>query len=193
MNNIAIFASGSGTNAENIIRFFRPNQKTQVKLILTNKPDAKVIQRAQDLGISSVIFDREEFKNGEKILTRLKEYEINFIVLAGFLWLVPGYLLQAFEGKIVNIHPALLPKYGGKGMYGDLVHQSVVANGEKESGISIHYVNEKYDEGNIIFQATCPIEPGDTPEIVASKVHQLEYEHFPRVIEQIIEKGRGDQ
>jgi len=192
MNNIAIFASGSGTNAENIIRFFRPNQNIQVQLVLTNKPDAKVVRRAQNLGIQTLVFNREEFTAGEKIMAKLKEHDISFIVLAGFLWLVPPYLLQAFPDKIINIHPALLPKYGGKGMYGDRVHQSVLANGEKETGISIHYVNEKYDEGNIIFQARCPVIPGDTAEMVASKVHQLEYEHFPRVIEEVIEKGWVD-
>ncbi len=187
MNNIAIFASGSGSNAENIIHFFRPDQNINVKLVLTNNPEAMVIRRAQNLGVEHFVFTREEFKNERFILGKLREYKIDFIVLAGFLWLVPAYLIHAVPEAIINIHPALLPKYGGKGMYGDRVHKSVVENGEKESGISIHYVNEKYDDGNIIFQAKCPVEANDTPETVASKVHQLEYEHFPRVIGEVVQ------
>lgn len=188
MNNIAVFASGSGTNAENIIRVFRPDNKINVKLIVSNKPDAKVLERAENHNIDHFVFSREQFYKSDDILQRLREYSIDFIVLAGFLWLVPENLIKQFPDKIVNIHPALLPKYGGKGMYGSKVHASVIANGEKESGITIHYVNERYDEGNIIFQATCPISVGDTAEILASKVHELEYEHFPRVIKKIINK-----
>lgn len=188
MNNIAIFASGSGTNAENIIRFFRTHKNIRVKLILSNNPEAKVIQRAVNLGVDYFVFNRDIFNNSAIILEKLNEYNIDYIVLAGFLWLIPPYLIEAFPQGILNIHPALLPKYGGKGMYGERVHQTVVENGEKESGITIHYVNEKYDAGNIIFQSKCSIEKDDTPAMVAEKVHSLEYEHFPRIIEKTIMK-----
>ena len=186
MNNIAVFASGSGTNAENLIRFFRPKPGIDIKLILSNKPDAKVLERARNHNIDHFVFTREQFYQSEDVLQKLKQYEINFIALAGFLWLVPEYLIHAYPDKIVNIHPALLPKYGGKGMYGSKVHEAVIANSEKESGITIHYVNERYDEGNIIFQAVCPIEEDDTPESLASVIHELEYRHYPEVIEQLI-------
>jgi phosphoribosylglycinamide formyltransferase 1 len=186
MNNIAVFASGSGTNAENIIHFFRPDKKIKVKLIVSNKAAAKVLERAENHNIDHFVFSRGQFYESEEVLNKLVEYDIDFIVLAGFLLLVPANLIQQFPNKIVNIHPALLPKYGGKGMYGSKVHESVIANGEKESGITIHYVNERYDEGNIIFQATCPIDEGDTAEILASKIHKLEYAHFPRVIAEMV-------
>ena len=191
MNNIAIFASGSGTNAENIIHFFRLNRIINVKLVLTNNQNAKVIQRAQNLGIDHFVFNREEFRNSKEVIEKLKEYNIDFVVLAGFLWLIPAELINTFPSAIINIHPALLPKYGGKGMYGSKVHESVIANREIESGITIHYVNEKYDNGNIIFQAKCRIEDGETPDSLAEKIHQLEYEHFPRVIKDIIEGENG--
>lgn len=190
MNNLAIFASGSGTNAENIIRFFRPASKTAVKLVLTNKKDAGVIKRAESLDIPVIIFTREEFYNSDRILEILRNYQIDLIVLAGFLLLVPENLVKAYPNSIINIHPALLPKYGGKGMYGSRVHEAVIHNGEKNSGITIHYVNEKYDDGNIIFQATCPVNTDDTPDSLAEKVHALEYEHFPKIIEQLLtERG----
>lgn len=186
MNNIAVFASGSGTNAENIIRFFRPDNNINVKLIVSNKPNAKVLERAENHNIDHYVFSREQFYKSDDILHKLVNYNIDFIVLAGFLWLVPENLTRQFPDRIVNIHPALLPKYGGKGMYGSKVHESVIANGEKESGITIHYVNERYDEGNIIFQATCKVEVGDSAEDLATKVHELEQEHFPRVIAELM-------
>jgi phosphoribosylglycinamide formyltransferase 1 len=188
MKNIAIFASGSGTNAENIITYFSTRNSANVALILSNKKDAFVIKRAAKHNIESLFFDRQDFYYSDKVLNSLSEHKIDFIVLAGFLWLVPDNILKKYHHKIINIHPALLPGYGGKGMYGDKVHRAVIDNREKESGISIHYVNEKYDEGDIIFQAKCPIDPHDTPEILACKVHALEYEYFPVIIEETILK-----
>ena len=188
MKNIAIFASGSGTNAENIIRFFRMDPGIKVQLVCSNKPGAKVLERAENLGVRTCTFNRQEFYDTEYVLEKLQSEGIDFIVLAGFLWLVPENLINAYPDAIVNIHPALLPKYGGKGMYGTRVHAAVIANGERESGISIHYVNERYDDGNIIFQATCPVEGTDTPDSLAEKVHALEYEHYPRVIGEVVEK-----
>jgi len=182
MKNIAIFASGSGTNAENLIRFFRTDHSGLVKLVLANRSDATVINRAQSLDIEAIVFNREQFYQTGEVLSILQNRDIDFILLAGFLWLVPDSLLEKFEGKVVNIHPALLPKYGGRGMYGQRVHEAVIANGDSESGITIHHVNQKYDEGNIIFQATCVVEEGDTPDSLAKKVHALEYEHFPSVV-----------
>ena len=186
MNNIAVFASGSGTNAENIIRFFRPKENIEVSLVLCNKPGAKVIERAEKLGVETFVFTRDAFYDSDLVLQKLHDQQVTFIVLAGFLWLVPETLVRAYPGRIVNIHPALLPGYGGKGMYGAKVHEAVIANGEKESGITIHYVNEKYDDGNIIFQAKCPVAEKETPDSLAAKIHQLEYEHYPRVIEQVV-------
>ncbi len=186
MKHIAIFASGSGTNAENIARYFRDHPVVRVSLILANKPDAYVLERAKNLGVPSYVFDRQEFYESEKVLHLLMQTRIDFLVLAGFLWLVPDYLLKAYPGRIINIHPALLPKFGGKGMFGEKVHQAVIAAGEKRTGISIHYVNERYDEGQIIFQESFEIGPEDTPESIAQRVHKLEYEHFPRVIEKVV-------
>jgi phosphoribosylglycinamide formyltransferase-1 len=191
MNKIAIFASGSGTNAENIIKYFSTRNTAKVTLILSNMREAYVLHRAGVLNVKSVFFDRNEFYTTSKVLDYLLKNEIDLVVLAGFLWLVPDDILEAFEDRIINIHPALLPKYGGKGMYGEKVHREVIANNEKESGISIHYVNRNYDEGNIIFQARCKLDASDTPETLASKVHALEYEHFPRVIEELINKLQG--
>jgi len=188
-NKIAIFASGSGTNAENIGRFFTHHPKAEVCLILSNKKDAGVVLRAKNLGIPCIIFNREDFYDNAKVQTDLKKYKVDFIILAGFLWLLPKELIQSYPKRIINIHPALLPKYGGKGMYGMRVHETVLANNEVESGITIHYVNEEYDSGDIIFQARCGISKNDTAEDLAEKVHALEYEHFPRVIERIV--GRG--
>lgn len=188
MKKIAIFASGSGTNAQNIVEYFSANPSVKVQLILANKPDAYVLERAKNLGIPYFVFNRADFYNSEKVLNNLAENEIDFIVLAGFLWLIPENLIQKYPNKIVNIHPALLPKYGGKGMYGSKVHKAVHANGEQETGISIHYVNEKYDDGAIIFQAKTRIEKSDDPNSIAQKVHVLEYEHFPRVIEECLMK-----
>lgn len=184
--NIAIFASGSGSNAENIIRYFQKSGSAQVSLVLSNKSDAYVLERAHRLRVPCNVFPKEDWIAGDEILAVLQEARIDFIVLAGFLFRVPDLLLHAYPYKIINIHPALLPKYGGKGMYGDRVHQAVVAAGEKESGITIHYINEHYDEGDIIFQATCAVLPTDSPDDVAKKVHALEYEHFPLVIEKLL-------
>lgn len=183
---IAIFASGSGSNAENISRFFSLHPSIEVSLFLTNKPDAPLADRAKRLGIPCYIFKREDFYNTNKVLEELNIYNIDLVVLAGFLWLIPSNLLRNFPKRIINIHPALLPKYGGKGMYGARVHQSVIENLEKESGITIHYVNEEYDAGDIIFQARCTVDENETPESLAEKVHELEYRHFPPVIESVL-------
>jgi len=182
MKNIAIFASGSGTNAENITRYFANSENVNVAVVLSNNRNVGVHGRVNKLGVPSFVFSREEFIAGVPILKKLAEYD----VLAGFMNKISDVILQAFPGKIVNIHPALLPKYGGKGMYGMHVHEAVVKAGERESGITIHYINEHYDEGAIIFQASCPVLPSDTPEEVASKVHALEYAHYPHVIESLL-------
>jgi len=186
MNKIAIFASGSGTNAENIINFFKENKKIEISLIFSNNKNAGIIQRAVNLNVEYYIFSRTDFYKSEKVLNKLKNNNIDFIVLAGFLWLIPEFLINAYPNKIINIHPALLPKYGGKGMFGMNVHKAVVENKDSETGITIHYVNKEYDKGNIIFQAKCEIKGTDTPEDIAKKVHELEYEHFPKVINNII-------
>mgnify|MGYP002344780577 CR=1 FL=1 len=183
--NIVIFASGSGTNAENITKHFIGNDKVKIVLFATENPSAFVIQRAKNIGIPYEVFSMEDLKNGN-ILKMLRMYNVDFIVLAGFLKLIPGYLVDAFPNRIINIHPALLPKYGGKGMYGQKVHESVIANCESESGITIHYVNNRYDEGGIIFQAKCSVSTDDTADILAQKIHALEYEYYPKVIEEIL-------
>jgi len=189
MINIAIFASGSGTNAQRITEYFREKSgPVVVELILSNRPDAFVLERARNLGITGISFTRDEFLESEHIPDLLKDHNIEYLVLAGFLWLVPVSLLKAYPGRILNIHPALLPAYGGKGMYGMKVHESVIANHDKESGISIHLVNERYDEGQILFQARCSIDRTDTPENLAEKIHSLEYKYFPQVIENYILK-----
>lgn len=184
--NIAIFASGSGTNAEQIILHFKESQIGRVKLLLSNKSNAYALVRAEKYGVPTYVFSRDEFYNTDNIIDLLLKEEIDLVVLAGFLWLVPVNLIRAFPDKMINIHPALLPKYGGKGMYGMYVHQAVIDSGDSESGISIHYVNEKYDEGKIIFQAKCEVTNEDTPESLAQKIHQLEYDYFPKVIEELI-------
>lgn len=186
MKNVAIFASGSGTNAQAIIEYLHQRKVARVSCILSNNRDAYVLKRAKDNQIPSYTFNRDEFYHSDKIVTILRKNSVDFIVLAGFLWLIPEYLINLFPDRIINIHPALLPKYGGKGMYGMKVHQAVIANNESKSGISIHYVNEKYDEGNIIFQATCEVDPNDTPEDLAARIHQLEYAHFPRIVEKLV-------
>ncbi len=188
MKKIAVFASGSGTNAENLIHYFSNEKSARVSLVLTNKPDAYVLERAGKLSVQSEIFDRDDFYGSNRILDILQKEEIDFIVLAGFLWLVPAKIIEAYRDRIVNIHPALLPSYGGKGMYGSRVHEAVIANGERQSGITIHRVNEIYDEGDIIFQARCSIDPGDDAESLARKIHKLEYEHFPAVVKELIDK-----
>lgn len=188
MRNIAIFASGSGTNAENIIKYFSTRNTAQVSLVLSNKRQAMVLKRAEALNIRTLFFEHKEFYVTGKVLRYLTLYKIDFIVLAGFLWLVPENIIDHFSGRIINIHPALLPAYGGKGMYGDIVHKSVIAGKEKESGITIHYVNKQYDKGDIIFQSRCKILKDETPETLAEKVHALEYLHYPRIIEDIVTK-----
>lgn len=188
MKKIAIFASGSGSNAENIIQYFAQKPQFCVKSVFCNVPDAYVLERAKKYRIPSFVFNREEFRNPDKVFRQLQEQEIDFIVLAGFLWLMPSFITAAWPNKIVNIHPALLPAYGGKGMYGHHVHEAVIAAGEKESGITIHYVNDHYDQGAIIFQAKCPVLPTDTPDDLAARVHELEYRYFPQIIEETILK-----
>ncbi len=185
MKKIVIFASGSGSNAENIVTYFSKDKNISFPCILSNKEEAFVKVRAEKLGVPFKYFTKEEWKNGD-ILRFLQEIEPDLIVLAGFLLRVPEEIISAFPEKIINIHPSLLPKHGGKGMYGMHVHEAVVADGDKESGITIHYVNENLDEGAIIFQAKCEVLPTDTPEDVAGKVHELEYKFFPEVIEKLI-------
>jgi phosphoribosylglycinamide formyltransferase-1 len=186
MNNIAIFASGSGTNAQRLIEHFSPINDTNISVLLTNKKNAGVIERAKKFNVPIRIFDRKEFYSSENIAVFLQNEGVEWVILAGFLWLIPSNLLKIFPKRIVNIHPALLPKYGGQGMYGMNVHQAVIDAKEKESGITIHYVNEEYDKGSIIFQATCPVDDADTPESLAAKIHELEYKHFPVVMEKLI-------
>ena len=188
MKKIAIFASGSGSNAENIIQYFAQKPQFCVKSVFCNVPDAYVLERAKKYRIPSFVFNREEFRNPDKVFRQLQEQEIDFIVLAGFLWLMPSFITAAWPNKIVNIHPAPLPAYGGKGMYGHHVHEAVIAAGEKESGITIHYVNDHYDQGAIIFQAKCPVLPTDTPDDLAARVHELEYRYFPQIIAETILK-----
>ncbi len=188
MRNIAIFASGSGTNAENIIQYFSNRNTAKVSLVLSNKRQAMVLKRAEALKIRTVFFEHKEFYVTGKVLRYLALYKIDFIVLAGFLWLVPENIIEQYPERIINIHPALLPGYGGKGMYGDTVHKAVIANHDKESGITIHYVNKFYDKGDIIFQKRCKVDPADTPDSLAKKVHMLEYEHYPEVIEKLAVK-----
>lgn len=183
---IGIFASGNGSNAEQIINHFKDNKLVEVGLILSNNSKAYVLERAKNHEIPFLTFSRDQFNNSEYVVNHLKENKIDFIVLAGFLWLIPTNLIDAYPKHIVNIHPALLPKYGGKGMYGDNVHRAVKNAGESESGITIHWVNEKYDEGQIIFQAKCELNEADTPDSIAAKVHTLEYKYYPPVIEDVL-------
>ena len=191
MKRIALFASGSGSNAEKIADYFVGSSDIEISLILSNNPKAGVIERARRgfgrlLHIPVLLFDRTTFHDTNRITQLLLNQSIDLIVLAGFMWLMPDGLVQAFPNKIINIHPALLPKFGGKGMYGHFVHEAVVAAGETESGITIHYVNEHYDEGQIIFQAHCPVVPTDTPDDVARKIQVLEHEHYPRVVSEVL-------
>lgn len=188
MRNIAILASGSGTNAENIIKYFSTKKNARVSLVLSNKRHAMVLKRAEAQKIRAVFFEHNEFYTTGKVLRYLALYKIDFIVLAGFLWLVPENIVKNYAGRIINIHPALLPDYGGKGMFGDNVHKAVIDHKDKESGITIHYVNNRYDEGDIIFQARCKVDPDETPESLANKIHQLEYAHYPKVIEKLVDK-----
>ncbi|WP_018612892.1 phosphoribosylglycinamide formyltransferase [Segetibacter koreensis] len=185
---IAIFASGAGSNAKKIIEHFGNNNQISVGLVVCNKPEAGVLDIAAKAHIPVLIVDKEQFFRGNGYVDELKHSGIDFIVLAGFLWKIPQNLINAYRNKIINIHPALLPKFGGKGMYGSKVHQAVIAAGEKESGITIHYVDEHYDNGDIIFQASCPILSDDTPDTLAQKIHKLEHENFSRVIEECVKK-----
>ncbi|MEY3679229.1 MAG: hypothetical protein RI924_1370 [Bacteroidota bacterium] len=185
---IAIFASGSGSNAQKIMEHFKKHPDAEVALVLTNNPDAYVLQRADNFELPTHIFDKQEFYQTEEVIDLLKNLKIDLIVLAGFLWLIPQNLLASFPKKIVNIHPALLPKYGGKGMYGDRIHKKVLADGEEESGISIHYVNEEFDAGEIIYQAKFKIEPGDDLEMIKFKGQQLEHHYYPKIVEQVLKK-----
>lgn len=186
MKKIALFASGAGSNAQKIIDHFRHADRVDVALIVCNKPEAGVLKIAAKEAIPSLLLEKEKFFRGNAYTDELKKAGIDVIVLAGFLWKVPATLIKAFPGKIINIHPALLPKYGGKGMYGRQVHQAVIDNREKISGITIHYVDELYDHGDIIFQATCPVLDEDTADTLAGRIHQLEHEHYPRVIESLL-------
>jgi phosphoribosylglycinamide formyltransferase-1 len=185
---IAIFASGSGSNAQKIMEHFKRSTEAEIALVLTNNPESYVLQRADSFEIPSHIFDRQEFYQTDEVLDLLKNLDIDLIVLAGFLWLIPQNLLNEYPGRIINIHPALLPKFGGKGMYGDNVHKAVIAAGETEGGITIHYVNEHYDEGEFIYQAKYRIEKDDNLEMIKFKGQQLEHLHYPRVVEMLIRK-----
>lgn len=183
---IAIFASGSGSNAQRIAEYFAGTGILEISAIYCNNPEAYVLERAKLLGIPSFLISRNDFYQTTSVLDDLKSREIDWIILAGFLWLIPESILKAYPQRIINIHPALLPAYGGKGMFGMKVHESVITAGEKQSGITIHHVNELYDEGDIIFQATCQVQPGDTPEMLAAKIHELEYDYFPVVIGKLV-------
>ncbi len=185
-NRIAIFASGRGSNAQKIIEFFQDHGEIAVVLVVSNKKDAPVLDIAKSNQIDSLVLDKDTFYNSEELLDLLEEKEVNFIALSGFLWLIPEYLTSAYFTRMVNIHPALLPDFGGKGMYGMRVHEAVKTSGLKTTGITIHYVNERYDEGDIIFQAQCEILPKDTPEAIAQKVQQLEHQYYAPVIEQLL-------
>lgn len=180
---IAIFASGSGTNAEEILKYFQQHASIEVALLLSNNPKAYALERAKKYNVTSCVFTQFQFRETGDVLNWLKEKNVTHLVLAGFMWLVPDTLVKAFPGRTINIHPALLPKYGGKGMYGKHVHEAVKAAGEKETGITIHEVNEQYDEGKILFQASCTVDATDTPEQIAQKVHLLEHANYPRIIE----------
>jgi phosphoribosylglycinamide formyltransferase-1 len=187
--NIAIFASGAGTNADNLIRYFKQTQTANIALIVCNNPDAGVIKVSDRNHIPHILIEKEKFFRGDGYVAELKSARIDFIVLAGFLWKLPSALINAYRNKIVNIHPALLPKFGGKGMYGNFVHDAVLSAKEKESGITIHFVDEFYDNGKTIFQTTCPVYENDTTETLSKRIHELEYKYFPKVIEEVIQKN----
>ncbi|SMO64313.1 formyltetrahydrofolate-dependent phosphoribosylglycinamide formyltransferase [Solitalea koreensis] len=188
MKRIAIFASGSGSNAQKIIEHFKKNPEVEVSIVLANRPDAYVLQRADNFEIPTHVFDREEFTTSDSVVNLLTNLNIDLVVLAGFLWLIPTNMIEAFPNRIVNIHPALLPKFGGKGMYGMKVHKAVLNAGENESGITIHYVNAEFDEGEIIYQAKYKIEKGDDVDMIAYKGQQLEHQYYPKVIENLLKK-----
>ena len=183
---IALFASGTGSNARKIIEYFQGDPSVEVALVVSNKASAPVLEMAASHGVPTLLIDRHSFYQTGDLAEKLQGLHIDLIVLAGFLWLVPDSLVKAFSRRIVNIHPALLPKYGGKGMYGIHVHRAVREAGETQSGITIHYVNERYDEGDILFQATCPVAPDDDAETIARRVLELEHEHYPRIVEKLL-------
>lgn len=183
---IAVFASGTGTNAAKLIDYFKTSPVARVMLVICNKPGAGVLALAEKAGIPTLLIEKEAFFRGDAYLPQLKEAGIGFLVLAGFLWKVPQALIDAYPRRIVNIHPALLPKFGGKGMYGQYVHEAVLQAGERETGITVHYVDEHYDSGDIIFQTACPVLDNDTPETIAARIHQLEHLHYPRVVEEVV-------
>ena len=185
MKQIAIFASGTGTNAEQIIRHFTRHPTVKVQLVVSNKPQAGVIQKARLHDVPQLILEKEKFFRGNHYVDELREKHIDLLVLAGFLWKIPDGLIAAYRGNIINIHPALLPAYGGKGMYGMTVHEAVIKAGESETGITIHHVDEQYDHGAVIFQAKCAVAPDDTAESLAAKVHELEHRYYPQIIEQL--------
>ena len=180
---VAIFASGAGTNAQNLIQYFKEHPSVRISLVVCNKEGAGVVEIAKTAGLPVLMIKREQFLERDGYLPELKAAGISFLVLAGFLWKIPATLVAAYPRRILNLHPALLPAYGGKGMYGAHVHEAVIASREKESGITIHYVDEHYDNGDILFQATCRVTTGDTPKTLAAKIHALEYQHFPAVVE----------
>lgn len=184
--NIAVFASGSGSNCENLIRYFSQRTSGRVSLVVSNKPDAPVLERARRLGVSAVVVTKAELQQPDVVLPLLREYHVGFVALAGFLPLVPTYIIDAFPRRIVNIHPSLLPKYGGKGMWGHHVHEAVKAAGESETGMTVHYVTPQCDEGDIIAQFRVSLSPDDTPDDIAAKEHVLEMEYFPKVIEELL-------
>ena len=188
---IAIFASGSGSNAQKIMEHFKRHPDAEVVIVLTNNPDAFVLQRADNFEIPTHIFNKNEFYQSEQVVNLLKNLQVDIIVLAGFLWLIPANLLKAFPNKIINIHPALLPKYGGKGMYGDYVHKSILQNKEEESGVTIHFVNEHFDEGEIIHQSRFRIDKSDDLEMIKFKGQQLEHLHYPKIIEQLLKRMKS--
>ncbi len=188
MKRIVLFASGSGSNVENIVNYFQEKPNVTIAMVLTNKRDAKVLDRCNRLNISSLCFNKQAYSTSDTVLNLIKDANPDLIVLAGFLWKIPEKYVKSFPNKIINIHPALLPKYGGKGMYGDNVHKAVKENKESETGITIHFVNENYDEGAIIEQQKVTISPKDTHQEIAQKVHHLEYEYFPKVIERLLQE-----
>ncbi len=185
---VAIFASGAGSNARRILEHFAGSETVAISLVVCNKPGAGVLDIAREFKVPSLLIEKDNFFRGDHYLAELKKSGIDFIVLAGFLWKIPSGLIGAYPGRIINIHPALLPKYGGKGMYGNHVHEAVIAAGEKESGITIHYVDEQYDHGKTILQATCPVTPDDSPASLAQKIHALEHQHYPKLIGELLQK-----
>ncbi len=185
---IVLFTSGNGTNAEEILNYFKGHPLIEAVLLLSNNPEAFALERAKKFNVPTRVFSKQQFHGSDEVLLWLKEFEVTHIVLAGFLWLIPSHLIKSYPHKIINLHPSLLPKYGGKGMYGMKVHEAVLAAREKQTGITIHEVNALYDEGRILFQASCSVESGDTSRQLADKVHALEYANYPKVIEQWIQK-----